>query len=48
MEPKRVGEHAFRGVRDDESLGEEIRLDVGPDGTVLRKWQHSNFQPKIR
>jgi len=48
MELERTGEHTFRRVRDDESLGEEIRFDVGADGTVLRMWQHSNFRPKIR
>jgi CubicO group peptidase (beta-lactamase class C family) len=48
MKLERTGEHRFRRVRDDESLGEEIRFDLGPDGSVLRMWQHSNFQPKIR
>jgi CubicO group peptidase (beta-lactamase class C family) len=47
-ELEQVGEHTFRRVRDDESLGEEIRFDVGPDGAVLRMWHHSNFQPRIR
>ncbi len=48
FELEQVGEHAFRRTRDDESLGEEIRFDVGSDGSVLRMWRHSNFQPKIR
>ncbi len=46
LEP--TGEHTFRRVRDDETLGEEVRFDVGPDGTVLRLWRHSNFLPRIR
>jgi hypothetical protein len=48
MRLERTGEHTFRRIRDDESLGEEIRFDLGPDGSVLRMWQHSNFWPKIR
>jgi CubicO group peptidase (beta-lactamase class C family) len=44
---EQTGEHTFRRIRDDDSLGEEIRFDVGPDGTVLRMWQHSNFRPRI-
>jgi hypothetical protein len=46
LEP--AGEHTFRRIRDDDSPGEEIRFDVAPDGSVLRMWQHSNFQPRIR
>ena len=47
-ELERTGEHTFRRVRDDDSLGEEIRFEVGADGTVSRMWRHSNFRPKIR
>ncbi|NIQ85811.1 MAG: DUF3471 domain-containing protein [Acidobacteria bacterium] len=47
-ELEQTGEHTFRRVRDDRSLGEEVRFDVGPDGRALRMWQHSNFRPKIR
>lgn len=43
-----TGEHTFRRVRDDGSLGEEIRFELRSDGSVLRMWQHSNFWPKIR
>jgi CubicO group peptidase (beta-lactamase class C family) len=46
LEP--AGEHTFRRIRDDDSLGEEVRFDVDPDGSVLRMWRHSNFQPRIR
>jgi hypothetical protein len=45
---KKTGEHAFRRVREDETLGEEIVFEMGPDGRPLRiKW-HSNFYPRIR
>jgi hypothetical protein len=44
---EQTGEHTFRRIRDDDSLGEEIKFDVSPDGTVLRMWQHSNFRPRI-
>jgi len=40
--------HAFRRVRDDGSLGEEIRFDVGPDGRATRMWRHSNASPRVR
>ncbi len=43
----KTGEHTFRRVRDDDSLGEEIRFDVGPDGRVTRMWRHSNFSPRV-
>jgi CubicO group peptidase (beta-lactamase class C family) len=39
---KPVGEHRFRRLRDDGELGEEIRFEVGPDGTATRLWRHSN------
>jgi CubicO group peptidase (beta-lactamase class C family) len=42
-----TGEDTFRRVRDDESLGEEIRFDVGPDGRATRMWRHSNFSPRV-
>jgi hypothetical protein len=45
---ERVGEHRFRRIRDDGEPGEEIRVDVAEDGSVLRLWQHSNFSPKVR
>ncbi|NIM49530.1 MAG: serine hydrolase [Gemmatimonadales bacterium] len=43
-----VGEHTFRRIRDDESLGEEIVFEVAEDGTVTRMWRHSNFTRKVR
>lgn len=44
-----VGEHTFRRVRkDDESLGETVYFEIGPDGTVQRFQQHSIWMNKVR
>jgi CubicO group peptidase (beta-lactamase class C family) len=48
VELKYVAGNSFRRIRDDQTLGEEIRFDVGPDGKATRLWQHSNFSPRIR
>ncbi|UCF40970.1 MAG: serine hydrolase [Gemmatimonadota bacterium] len=48
MKLEHVEGHTFRRIRDDGSLGEEIRFDVDDAGRVLRMWQHSNFSPKVR
>ena len=45
---KPVAEHRFRRIRDDDSLGEEIVFDVGPDGQVTRLWRHSNYSVRVR
>lgn len=45
---KHTGAHTFRRVRDDDTLGEEIRFEVGPDGRVTRLWRHGNYSPKVR
>jgi len=42
-----VGSHTFRRIRDDGSLGEEIRFDVDEAGRAARLWRHSNFSPRI-
>jgi CubicO group peptidase (beta-lactamase class C family) len=47
VELKQTGEHTFRRVRSDKSLGEEVRFDIGPDGNASRVWRHSNFNPRI-
>ena len=44
---KKTGEHTFRRVRDDDSLGEEIRFDIGPDGRAHRMWRHGNVVPRV-
>jgi CubicO group peptidase (beta-lactamase class C family) len=48
MELEKTGEHTFRRVRDDDTLGEEIRFDIGADGRADKMWQHGNFSPRIR
>jgi CubicO group peptidase (beta-lactamase class C family) len=45
---KYVGEHRFRRIRDDESLGEDILFEVGPDGQATRMWRHSNYSVRVR
>ncbi|HEX2062750.1 MAG TPA: serine hydrolase, partial [Thermoanaerobaculia bacterium] len=55
MEPMKVlerlrktGEHTFRRVRDDGTLGETIRFEMGPDGKATRLWVHSNPYPRMQ
>jgi CubicO group peptidase (beta-lactamase class C family) len=45
---KKVGEHTFRRVLKDDSLGEEIVFEMGPDGRPTGYRQHSNFWPRMR
>jgi CubicO group peptidase (beta-lactamase class C family) len=45
---KKTGEHRFRAVNKDESLGEEVVFEVGPDGRVTRFTRASNFSPRAR
>ena len=45
---KPEGEHRFRRKRDDGSLGEEVRFEVGPDGSATRLWRHSNYLTRAR
>jgi hypothetical protein len=47
IELKKTGEHTFRRVRSDETLGEEIRFDIGPDGKASRMWRHSNYDLRV-
>jgi len=39
---RKVGEHTFRRLRKDGSLGETLRFEIGSDGKATRYWQHSN------
>jgi CubicO group peptidase (beta-lactamase class C family) len=48
MKLKKTGEHTFRRVRDDDTLGEEVRFEIGSDGRAVRMWQHGNFNPRVR
>lgn len=45
---RRVGEHTFRRVRKDDTLGEAIVFEIGPDGRATKYWQHSNPSPRLR
>lgn len=46
---RQVGEHTFRRIRaDDESLGEEIFFEIGPDGSATRYRRHSIWEERRR
>jgi len=45
---RKTGEHRFRRVRKDDSLGEEIVFEMGPDGRATRYTQHSNHYRRVR
>lgn len=45
---KKVGEHRFRVVHKDDSLGEEIVFEVGPDGRTTGFTRHSNRSARVR
>jgi hypothetical protein len=45
---KKTGENAFRRVRKDENLGEEVAFEMGPDGKAVRVRWHSNVHERIR
>jgi CubicO group peptidase (beta-lactamase class C family) len=44
---RKVGEHRFRVVRKDDSLGEEVVFEMGPDGRATRFTRHSNPSPRV-
>jgi CubicO group peptidase (beta-lactamase class C family) len=45
---KKVGENTFRLIRKDETLGEEVVFEMGPDGKAARFTRHSNFSVRIK
>lgn len=45
---RRTGEHTFRRVRKDDTLGEAVVFEIGPDGRATRYWQHSNPSARLR
>ena len=45
---KKTGEHTFRRIRKDESLGEEVVFEMAPDGRPTRFKHHSNYAPRVR
>ena len=45
---KKTGEHAFRRIRKDDSLGEEIVFEIGADGAATRFSHHSNYSARAK
>jgi CubicO group peptidase (beta-lactamase class C family) len=45
---RKVGEHTFRRVRRDDTLGETIVFDMGADGRPTRLVWHSNHYRRVR
>ena len=45
---KKTGEHTFRRVRKDETLGEEVVFEMGADGRPTRFKRHSNYSARVR
>jgi CubicO group peptidase (beta-lactamase class C family) len=45
---KHIENDTFRRLRKDETLGEEVVFERDVTGKVVRMWQHSNYQNKIR
>lgn len=45
---KHIKEDTFRRVRKDETLGEEVVFERDETGKVVRMWQHSNYNNKIK
>lgn len=45
---KKTGEHTFRRIRKDETLGETLVFEMGPDGRAVRYKQHNNYQTRVR
>jgi hypothetical protein len=48
MKLKKVAEHTFRRVRDDQELGEPIVFEVDADGNVTRLVRNSNYSIRHR
>ncbi|MBM4185723.1 MAG: beta-lactamase family protein [Gemmatimonadetes bacterium] len=44
---RKIGEHAFRRIRGDGELAEELRFDVGSDGRAIRARSNYNVMPRI-
>jgi len=45
---EQTGEHRFRRVRKDETLGEEIVFEMAADGRPARFVRHNNRYPRVR
>jgi CubicO group peptidase (beta-lactamase class C family) len=44
---RKTGDHTFRRVRKDDSLGEEVVFEIGADGRAARYTRHSNPWPRV-
>lgn len=42
-----VAGNTFRRIRKDDTLGEELRFDMGANGRAVRVWSHSNYLDRI-
>ncbi|HYC60793.1 MAG TPA: serine hydrolase domain-containing protein [Thermoanaerobaculia bacterium] len=45
---RKTGEHTFRRIREDGTLGETYRFEMGPDGKATKVWVHSNPYPRMK
>jgi CubicO group peptidase (beta-lactamase class C family) len=45
---RKTGEHTFRRVRSDGTLGETFRFEMGADGKASKVWVHSNAYPRMK
>jgi CubicO group peptidase (beta-lactamase class C family) len=45
---RKTGEHTFRRVRSDGTLGETYRFEMGADGKAMQVWVHSNPAPRMK
>lgn len=45
---KHIEGDTFRRMRKDKTLGEEILFERDDSGRVVRMWQHSNYNNKIK
>jgi hypothetical protein len=43
-----AGEHRFRWLRPDGTLGDEVVFEMGPDGVPTRMLRHSNYAIRVR
>jgi CubicO group peptidase (beta-lactamase class C family) len=45
---RKTGEHTFRRVLNDGTLGEELRFEMDANGKAQRLWVHSNPYPRLQ
>ena len=45
---KKTGDHTFRRIHKDGTLGETFVFELGPDGRATRYKQHNNYWPRVR